>query len=184
MKKNLPAASWWVISISLVILLGYIDWLTGDELDFFVFYFLPVSLAAWYLGRGAAVSISVFAATVWFGADMLSGNTYSAHFYAVWNTMILFVSFFSIGWAVSKTRRSLDHERRMAEELRRSLAQVKVLEAFLPICCECKKIRNQDGRWQQMESYIGQHTGTQFSHGYCPECMQRVLAQAGLDKPE
>jgi hypothetical protein len=53
-------------------------------------------------------------------------------------------------------------------------------EPFLPICAECKKIRDKDGEWQEMEVYFRTHAKTQFSHGYCPECGKRALEEAGL----
>ena len=62
----------------------------------------------------------------------------------------------------------------------RSLSEVKVLETFLPICAQCKKIRDQQGLWQHLEVYIGQHANTQFSHGYCPECARKAMSEAGL----
>jgi hypothetical protein len=74
----------------------------------------------------------------------------------------------------------LDREREVTKSLRRSVSQIKVLETFLPICAQCKKICNQQGVWQQLEVYIGQHSNTQFSHGYCPECAKKIMAEAGL----
>jgi len=55
-------------------------------------------------------------------------------------------------------------------ELEAALANVKLLEGFLPICMYCKKIRKDDNAWQQLESYISQHSEAKFSHGICPEC--------------
>jgi hypothetical protein len=117
---------------------------------------------------------------VWFGADILAGHVYSSPLYAVWNTTMRLASFLAIGWSVSKIRELLNAERRTAEALRRSLSEVKVLEAFLPICAQCKKIRNQQGVWQHLEVYFGEHSNTQFSHGYCPECAKKALTEAGL----
>jgi hypothetical protein len=77
-------------------------------------------------------------------------------------------------------RYALDREHNTAETLRRALSEIKVLETFLPICAQCKKIRNQQGAWQQLEVYIGQHSNTQFSHGYCPECEKKAMEEAGL----
>jgi len=186
MKKGLPAWLWGSIVGAIVIVLGLLDWLTGYELNFFVFYFLPVSLSAWFLGLGASLTLAVVSAIVWSGADVLSGHAYSSHFYAIWNTMIRLVSFLAIGWSVHKIRCLLDREREMAEALRRLLSETKVLEAILPICAQCKKIRSEEGHWQQLEVYIGEHSNTRFSHGYCPECAKKALAEAGLidEKPE
>lgn len=180
MKKRLPA--WLLVTamVAVILILGLVDWLTGYEMNFFVFYFVPVSVAAWFLGFGSSLAFAVLSALVWFGADVLSAHTYSSHIYAVWNTIIRLVSFLAIGWSVSRVRQALDRERNMAETLRRALSEIKVLEAFLPICAECKKIRDQQGVWQPLEVYIGQHSKTQFSHGYCPECAKKALEEAGL----
>ena len=171
---------WGVLCVACVLVLGLIDWLTGYELNFFVFYFLPVSAAAWYFGMSGSVAIGVLSALVWFGADFLSGHSYSSSFYAVWNTMIRLISFLAIGVSLARLRLAFERERETAEALRKSLSEIRVLETFLPICAQCKKIRNQQGDWQQLEAYIGQHTDTQFSHGYCPECFKKALAEAGL----
>jgi hypothetical protein len=180
MMRNLSPGLWGLITAVGVVGLGFIDWLTGYELNFFVFYFLPVSLGAWFIGLGASVSLAVLSALVWFGADALSGHINSSSFYAVWNTIVRLASFLAIGWSVSKIRKLLDRERELTEDLSRSLSEVKVLEAILPICCQCKKIRNQEGGWQPLEGYFGEHSNTRFSHSYCPECAQKALEQARL----
>ena len=180
MTRQLPRWLCAALTVGGVILLGLVDWLTGYELNFFVFYFAPLSVAAWCLGFGSAVALAVLSALVWYGADVLSGHMYSSPFYAVWNTTIRLVSFLAIGWAISRVRRALDHERHTAETLRQALSEIKVLEGFLPICAQCKKIRNQQGEWQKLEVYIGQHSNTRFSHGYCPECARKAMQEAGL----
>jgi hypothetical protein len=168
------------MTVAGVLTLGLVDWVSGYELNFFVFYFLPVSIAAWLLGFPSSVAVGVLSALVWFGADLLSGHEYSSPAYAVWNTTIRLVSFLAIGWSLSRMRQALDRERQTADALRRALSEVKVLETFLPICAQCRKIRNQQGVWQHMEVYIGQHSNTQFSHSYCPECAKKAMEEAGL----
>jgi CheY-like chemotaxis protein len=60
-------------------------------------------------------------------------------------------------------------------ELSRALSEVKQLNALLPICSYCKKIRDDRDYWQSVEGYISQHTNAHFSHGICPECYQKEL---------
>jgi uncharacterized PurR-regulated membrane protein YhhQ (DUF165 family) len=55
-------------------------------------------------------------------------------------------------------------------ELQKALLEVKTLRGFLPICARCKKIRNDEGYWQQIEGYIQEHSEAVFSHGICPDC--------------
>jgi CheY-like chemotaxis protein len=59
-------------------------------------------------------------------------------------------------------------------ELAAALAQVKKLSGLLPICANCKKIRNDAGYWQNVETYIHEHSEADFSHGMCPDCMQEL----------
>jgi phosphoserine phosphatase RsbU/P len=70
---------------------------------------------------------------------------------------------------------------RVAERILKFATQVQQLEAFLPICSYCKKVRDDQNYWQQIEGYINQRTGSEFSHSVCPDCYQRVV-QPELDK--
>ncbi len=180
MRANLPKWLLAVLACGGVVLLGALDWRTGHELNFFVFYFLPVSAAAWFLGLRAAVALSLLSALVWFMAGDLGGRPYSTHFYAIWNTGIRLVSFLYVGLAVSRMRRMLVHEQKASAALRRALSEIKVLEGILPICAQCKKIRNEEDSWEQLEAYISHHSDTKFSHGYCPECAKKFMEEAGL----
>ncbi len=64
---------------------------------------------------------------------------------------------------------------RRAMEAEEALAHIKRLQGLLPICCYCKKIRNDQNYWQEIESYIHDQSGADFSHGICPECYETVL---------
>jgi hypothetical protein len=182
MSRRLPKWLRIIIAVVSVLILGVVDWLTGYELNFFVFYFLPVSLSAWFLGFGVSIALAVLSGIVWFIADALTGHVYSSHVYAIWNAVIRLASFVAIGWSISRMRHALDREHEAKTALGRMLSKIKVLEAFLPICAECKKIRDHEGEWQPFEIYIGKHSDSQFSHGYCPECARKAIEQAGLLK--
>ena len=64
---------------------------------------------------------------------------------------------------------------RVAERILRYTTQVRQLEELLPICSYCKKIRDDHNYWQQIEGYISDRTGSDFSHSVCPDCYQRVV---------
>jgi len=61
-------------------------------------------------------------------------------------------------------------------ELEQALSQVKQLRGLLPICSYCKKIRNDQDYWEQVEHYVSQHTDVRFSHGICPTCYDAAIA--------
>jgi len=65
-------------------------------------------------------------------------------------------------------------ERELGRRVEQALADVKVLSGLLPICASCKKIRDDRGYWNQLEQYIGDHSQAAFSHGICPDCVQRL----------
>lgn len=74
-----------------------------------------------------------------------------------------------------------DHQEKLDElvkkrtaELRKAQAEVKVLSGFLPICASCKDIRTESGEWEQIESFIRDHSEAEFSHSYCPKCAQKL----------
>ena len=67
-------------------------------------------------------------------------------------------------------------------ELQDALGKVKLLSGYLPICASCKKIRDDKGYWQAVESYIDSHSEAKFSHGICPECVQKLYPEFSDDK--
>jgi sigma-B regulation protein RsbU (phosphoserine phosphatase) len=64
---------------------------------------------------------------------------------------------------------------RVAARILRYATQVRQLEEMMPICSYCKKIRDDQNYWQQIEGYINQRTGSEFSHSVCPDCYTRVI---------
>lgn len=66
------------------------------------------------------------------------------------------------------------------QELQKALNEVRTLSGLIPICAHCKKIRDDKGFWQQVEVYVRDHTEAEFSHGICPECTEKLMAD--LDK--
>ena len=63
------------------------------------------------------------------------------------------------------------------QELQEALDNVKVLRGLLPICSSCKKIRDDQGYWRQLEAYIRDHSEAEFSHGLCPDCARRLYPE-------
>ncbi len=62
-------------------------------------------------------------------------------------------------------------------ELQAALSKVKTLSGLLPICASCKKVRDDQGYWSQIEDYIKQHSDADFSHSICPECMKKLYPE-------
>jgi PAS domain S-box-containing protein len=83
-------------------------------------------------------------------------------------------------------RKRQEKERlRLIEELREALKRVKTLNGLLPICASCKKIRNDGGYWEQVETYIRSRSNAEFTHGICPDCVRSLYPEykSILDSP-
>lgn len=65
----------------------------------------------------------------------------------------------------------------MNEELKKAFAEVRQLQGLLPICCSCKKIRDDKNYWHQIDSYLSEHTDVIFSHSLCPDCYAKVMKE-------
>jgi hypothetical protein len=76
---------------------------------------------------------------------------------------------------VTYKRKCVEKERqKLITDLQDSIAKVKILKGLLPICSNCKKIRDNTGSWDQIESYISEHTEAQLTHSICPECVKKL----------
>jgi GAF domain-containing protein len=78
--------------------------------------------------------------------------------------------------------RTIDKLRTTVENLELSLSRVKTLEGLLPICAACKKIRDSDGKWHNVDTYISNRTDATFTHGYCPDCYKKAMDSLDLSK--
>jgi PAS domain S-box-containing protein len=77
---------------------------------------------------------------------------------------------FGIARDITERKKARTERERLINELQEALAKVKVLEAILPICMHCKKVRDEQGAWVELDIYIVKHTNSDFSHGLCEEC--------------
>ena len=73
---------------------------------------------------------------------------------------------------------------RVAERILEFTTQIRQLKELIPICMYCKRVRDDQDYWQQVESYIHTYTGSNFSHGICPDCFNKQIgnlpSRAGL----
>ena len=117
----------YALFFSLLLLLGlaYLDLVTGYDLGFFVFYFIPISIIAWYAGRPLAITISLLAAIAWLLVDKFSGHPYSNWTFPYWNAFVRWISFVILAMAISQIRTMLEKEKRLKIELSKALDRIR-----------------------------------------------------------
>ncbi len=77
-------------------------------------------------------------------------------------------------WDVTERTLALQERERLIRELQDALAKVKTLSGLLPICANCKRVRNDEGYWQRVETFIRERSDIEFTHGICPECLRKL----------
>lgn len=117
------------LCLVMLMVLGWLDYVTGYELNLFIFYSLPVGIAAWYLGRWPGVLMSVASALTWWAADRSAGQKYSSDFVLYWNSAIHVGCFLINAFSIAKTRETIDRQR----ELEAELARLRAAESKPPV---------------------------------------------------
>ncbi|HEY9128741.1 MAG TPA: GGDEF domain-containing protein [Sulfurovum sp.] len=111
---TLPERTILIIGFLMVALLGVIDYFSGYEMSFAIFYLLPVMFIGWFSERGYAIAVSILSGVVWYIADILSGHLYSHPILPVWNAIMRLGFFLLIVFSLSEIKRLLVSEQNLA----------------------------------------------------------------------
>ena len=138
--------------------------------------YIAVVLISLWLPRKATILVALVCSVLTFGVYV-----YQPAVPELWKALTnRFLTVFAI-WAcvVLGLQRKKAEERRgeAFREREKALDEVRILRGLLPICASCKKIRNDQGDWTQIESYIRDHSEAEFSHGICPECQRKLYPE-------
>ena len=164
-----------ILALCLLTLLvvGFGDYLTGVEVNFTLFYFIPISILAWTVSMRVAMLSSAACVLVWAVVDYF-GRPQPRLWQSSWNIGFQFGIFLTLTYVLSKISRAVEEQNRLNRELQAALAEVKMLSGLLPMCAWCRRIRDDNGDWVQLEWYIVSHSGANFTHGICPSCVEKA----------
>jgi hypothetical protein len=109
------------LTLFLVAVVGVIDYLTGVELSFSIFYLLPVALSSWLVSRWAGIAVSIISAVVWYLADLITSPSYSSPIVPYWNASVMFGIFVTLALILSALRRTIDRDNKLALEIQKGL---------------------------------------------------------------
>ena len=136
-------------------------------------YVVPVLVTMW-TPRRQFIVITAIAST----SLCVLGFVYSPPGGILWmalaNRMFSIIAIWGTAFLALLLKREAQNKERLALHLQEALAHVKTLRGLLPICASCKKIRDDRGYWNQLETYIGARSDAEFTHGLCPECAQKL----------
>ncbi|HXX54418.1 MAG TPA: hypothetical protein VEI28_07625 [Thermodesulfovibrionales bacterium] len=151
------------VSFALLLIIGWIDYITGYEFGFFIFYFIPVSLSAWFCGKRAGVIMAFASAICWFLSDKLTHHPYPNAYFIYWEMFMRYVSFLTTALTLSKIRSMLHNEERLNSDLQRALQEIEELKKGLQ-SKSGEMIRGDDGT-EEGQLWLDQRTDLQLSKG-------------------
>lgn len=161
LKPQNPLFLLYCIGISILILVA--DYFSGPFIQFPITYLIPVALASWYNGRWWGLLFAFLLPLVRFYYNMALWTVPWSIVEASTNAFIRIIVLSSFALILDRT----------AKQTLKLSKHVLLLEGLLPICSYCKKIRDQGDEWQPMEKYIMARSEAKFTHGICPECLQK-----------
>ena len=154
----------------LLLLVGWVDYITGYELGFFVFYSVPIGLAAWYLGRWPGIWLALAATIAWWLADALAGAKYSSRFSFWWNSTVHFSAFVINAVTIAKIKLDLRQRDELAVKLEATRQTLRAAAKVLPACPICGKAHPQTGQNGQAELRNLARGNTDLIGALCEEC--------------
>ena len=168
-----------IVIISLVILavIGVMQILTFARLTLAPAYLIPIGLVTLRSTRTAGLLTSIVCGVMWISMDARSPAGYVFLWLDAWNNLLRVGVFVSFALILSRFKADMVKEMKLNADLQAALAEVKQLSGLLPICAWCKRIRDDQGSWQQIETYITVHSEADFTHGICPDCARKHKAE-------
>ena len=154
----------------LLAVLGWLDYITGYEMSFFVFYSVPVGIAAWYVGRWPAIGVALGATVSWLLADYFGGAKYSAPFFYYWNSTIHFLAFIINAVTIAKIKNDLDRQRALAVELESARETLRTISTVLPVCPACGRPRDHAEGATEDEAAALARACPELAGALCADC--------------
>lgn len=120
----------YAVSLFLLLFIGWLDYVTGYEFGFFIFYFIPVSVSAWFAGKRPGLFMAVASAICWYTSDTYTNHPYSHSYFIYWEMFMRLISFLTTALTIAKIRQMLINEAELNQRLEEALHELgKLREA-------------------------------------------------------
>jgi len=180
--ENRSRAALITLALLLVVLIGAVDYLTGFETSFSIFYLLAIGLAAWFLGRGFAIFISILSVVVSLAGDLARGAHFSSSFVPTWNALILLTFYLVIVWLLTRLR--VFYQQLEAQVRQRTAALTDEMAERERLECELLEIseREQHRIGQDLHDGLCQHlTGATLAGQVLEEKLEALHLPVAAD---
>jgi hypothetical protein len=169
-----------VASIASLMVMAYVDYVTGNDLIFSAAYILPVALCAWYFGRVAVWLMSIAGGLTSMVVDIYSGHAYAQFLAKYWNGFTCFLVCLITGLLLHRLKHILSERKEMndslakaLEEQRRATEEIRKLQNGLQIVCAWTKRIKVGDKWMTPEEFLSTQLHLKLSHGMSPEASRQ-----------
>jgi hypothetical protein len=185
-NKPVRSVRWKMMLVSVIslLLMAYVDFITGYELVFSAAYLLPVSVCAWYLGKREVWLMSIASGFASWWVDKYSGHVYAHSSIQFWNSFVCFLISIICGlllWnlrhlAAERERANRDLEMSL-EELARSTEEIRKLQDGLQVVCAWTKRVKVGEQWMTADEFLSTHLRLKVTHGISPEAARKLRVE-------
>ena len=166
-----------IISLAILAVIGAVQVVTLARLTLAPAYLIPIALVTLRSTRTAGLLTSVVCGVMWISMEVRSPTGSEFLWLDAWNNLLRVGVFVSFALILARFKGDMVREMKLNAKLQAALAEVNQLSGLLPICAWCKRIRDDQGTWQQIETYITVHSEADFTHGICPDCARKHKAE-------
>ncbi len=172
-QKNPFRTNFLIITIVMMVIVFISDSMLPLGVAGGVPYIVAILISLWYEKKRFTITIAVvstFLTILGFFSSPAGGELWKVFMnrvlalFAIWTVTILSL----------QRKKILEEKEEAVMQREEAVADLKILKGYIPICASCKKIRDDDGLWSQMELYISKHSEADFTHGICPDCVKEL----------
>ncbi|HUA39210.1 MAG TPA: hypothetical protein VMA35_12535 [Candidatus Sulfopaludibacter sp.] len=175
----------WKITVAIgvsLVSVGYLDYVTGYEINVSLFYLIPIFLCGWHCSRSVVVGIALLIGAGHWLEDKLSGHTYTHESFRIWNSFNRCVILVIVGLIIHHLRRVLKEKERINRELKRSLEELSVsteeirkLQSGLQTVCAWSKRIKVGEQWLTPEEFLRDQLHLKLTHTISPEASRAFI---------
>ena len=165
-----------VLSIISLLVMAYVDYITGNEIVFSAAYLFPVALCAWYLERRAFWLMSIASGLASWFVDSLSSHAYSNFMFQYWNSFTCFLISIITGLLLHRLQQTLSEREQMNHDLQQALEELKLsmqeiikLQNGLQVVCAWTQRIKVGDQWMTADEFLSTQLHLKLSHGMSPE---------------
>ena len=169
-----------IFAVSSLLLMAYLDHITGNEVVFSAAYLVPVAICGWHLSRTSVLLMSVAGGVVTWVVDWVGGHSYSHFLIHYWNSFACTLISGIVGLVLHRLRRILaDREskneelRRALEALERSTEEVRKLQSGLQVVCAWTQRIQVGDEWMTPDEFLTKRLNLKLTHGISPEGIRK-----------